>query len=104
MKIAYVSMYVNDLEKMKDVPIWFAHAEHDNTIPVSASKTAVDKLTELGAKEVHFTMYSDDEMNAAGADSSPDSTYSYHHVELAVMEDDTYMEWLYSLSSNARTE
>ena len=35
-------------------------------------------------------------MIAAGADPAPDATYSYHHVELAVMEDDAYMEWMFS--------
>ena len=87
---------VENLDKMKDVPIWFAHAANDNTIPAEESRKAVEKLKQLGAKDVHFTEYSDEEMNAAGADGNPDSTYSYHHVELAVMEDDAYMEWLYS--------
>lgn len=84
-----------NLKEITDVPIWFAHAENDNTIPVSSSETAVKALDKLNAKEVHFTKYTDAEMNAAGADPSPDSTYSYHHVELAVMEDDAYMEWLF---------
>lgn len=92
----YSNTAMNQLEKIKDIPIWFAHAEHDNTIPVENSRNAVEKLKELGAKEVEFTEYSDEEMNAAGADSAPDSTYSYHHVELAVMEDDAYLDWLYN--------
>ena len=92
----YSNTAMNQLEKIKDIPIWFAHAEHDNTIPVENSRNAVDKLKELGAEEVKFTEYSDEEMNAAGADSAPDSTYSYHHVELAVMEDDAYLDWLYN--------
>lgn len=93
----YSTSAMGQLEKIKEIPIWFAQAEHDNTIPIENSRNAVDKLNELGAKEVRFTEYTDDEMNAAGADASPDSTYSYHHVELAVMEDDEYMDWLYSL-------
>lgn len=84
-----------NLEKMKDVPIWFAQAEHDGTIPITESRNAYKKLTDLGATDVHFTEYTDDEMNAAGAEASNDSTYSYHHVELAVMEDDAYQEWLF---------
>ncbi len=92
----YSNTAMAQLEKIKDIPIWFAQAEHDNTIPIENSRKAVEKLQELGAKEVNFTAYSDDEMNAAGADAAPDSTYSYHHVELAVMEDDAYMDWLYT--------
>ena len=89
-----------NLEKMKDVPVWFAHAEHDNTIPVSATKIASQALETLGAREVRTTIYSDDNMNAVGADPSPDATYSYHHVELAVMQDETYMEWLFEQVKN----
>ncbi len=84
-----------NLKNMVNVPVWFAHAKNDNTIPASNSETAVKALENLGAKEVRFTEYTDEEMNAAGADSAPDATYSYHHVELAVMEDDAYMEWLF---------
>ena len=84
-----------NLSKMTEVPIWFAQAEHDNTIPISASESAVAALENLGPKEVRFTKYSDQNMDAVGADNAPDSTYSYHHVELAVMQDETYMEWLF---------
>ena len=86
------------IEKMKDVSIWFAHAAGDNTIPVSASRTAVSALENMGAAEVKYTEYSDEEMNLAGADGDPDSTYSYHHVELAVMEDPAFREWLFAHS------
>ncbi len=91
----YSNTAMNQLEKIKDIPIWFAQAEHDNTIPVENSRNAVKRLEDLGAKEVKFTEYSDAEMDAAGADAAPDSTYSYHHVELAVMEDEDYLDWLY---------
>ena len=94
----YSPKAVENLDKMKGIPIWFAHAQHDGTIPAQYSQNAVDKLEKLGAKEVRFTEYTDEEMNAAGADSAPDSTYSYHHVELAVMEDDAYKQWLFSLN------
>ncbi len=92
----YATNATMNLKNMLDVPVWFAQATHDNTIPVSASQIAVKSLEKQGAKEVKYTEYSDEEMNAAGADSAPDSTYSYHHVELAVMEDPAYQEWLFS--------
>lgn len=44
----------------------------------------------------------DEIMNDAGAFPDSESTYSYHHVELAVMEDDTYMEWLYGSAGNVQ--
>ena len=89
--VNYSDTAVKNLEKMKDVPIWLAHAEHDNTIPSDESV----KIKTAGAGEVKLTIYSDEEMNASGADSDPDSTYSYHHVELAVMEDEAYKDWLF---------
>ena len=94
--VNYSDTAVKNLEKMKDVPIRLAHAEHDNTIPAGESLKIRDALEAAGAKEVKLKIYSDEEMNAAGADSAPDSTYSYHHVELAVMEDEEYKDWLFS--------
>ncbi len=92
----YSKSAVDNIDKIKDIPVRFAHAVNDGTIPVSETRTAYDKLQKAGAKEVLVKEYSDDEMNEAGAEPSNESTYSYHHVELAVMEDDEYMEWLYS--------
>ncbi len=92
----YSANSMTNLKEIVDIPIWIAHAKNDKTIPASSSETAVKALEKLGAVEVHFTEYSDEEMNAAGADSSPEATYSYHHVELAVMEDDAYMEWMFT--------
>ncbi len=85
------------LSTIKDIPIWFLHAKNDGTIPSTESEDAVKALQDAGAKDVRLKLFSDDEMNAAGAFPDNDSTYSYHHVELAVMEDDSYMEWLYGL-------
>lgn len=92
----YSDRAVRDLVRMKDTPLWIAHAEHDKTIPSSESLKINESLTSAGAREVKLTIYSDDEMNAVGGDPAPDATYSYHHVELAVMEDEAYKEWLYS--------
>ena len=94
--LTYCPEASSGFEKMKNVPVWFAHATGDNTIPVSASRDAVAALEKLGAREIRFTEYTDEQMNASGADGAPDATYSYHHVELAVMEDDTYQEWLFN--------
>ncbi|MCR4674916.1 MAG: alpha/beta hydrolase, partial [Lachnospiraceae bacterium] len=94
--LPYSTHVASRFEDMKDVPIWICHASGDNTIPVTASQNAVKKLEALSATEVHYTEYTDEEMNSFGASSDPDATYSYHHVELAVMETDSYMEWLFS--------
>lgn len=93
----YADEAKRDLAKIKDIPVWFLHAKNDGTIPSKESEDAAKVLQDLGAKDVRLKLFSDDEMNAAGAFPDNDSTYSYHHVELAVMVDDTYMEWLYGL-------
>ncbi|MCR5468245.1 MAG: dienelactone hydrolase family protein [Lachnospiraceae bacterium] len=96
--VNYSNTAKQNLENMKDVPIWIAQAENDNTIPVSEGQFVYDRLQMCDPKDVRIKIYTDEEMNAAGADAAPDSTYSYHHVEIAVMEDDTYMEWLFEQS------
>ena len=90
--LTYAPNAVLNLDKMAEVPIWFAHATNDKTIPVTASQNAVNSLAGV---EVLFTEYSDDNMEAVGADIDPNSTYSFHHVELAVFNDDSYMTWLF---------
>ena len=95
--LMYSDSATANISKMKDVPLFILHAEHDGTIPFTDSQKAVDILNKAGAKDVRLKGFTDEEMNAAGGSSDKDSTYSYHHVELAVMEDDSYMEWLYGL-------
>ena len=92
----YTGRAVDSLETLADTPVWFAHAEHDAAVPVWASQEAYDTLKKAGNADVHLTVYTDEEMNAAGADPSPEATVSYHHVEAAVMPDDAYKEWLFS--------
>lgn len=91
----YSKTAMNDLEGIVNIPIWIAAAENDGTIPSENSKNLYNKLEELGAKSNKITIYSDEEMNAAGGSSDPNSTFSYHHVEMAVMEDEAYAKWLF---------
>ena len=96
--LGYSRNSFKNLEKMKDVPVYFCHAKNDGTIAASTSETAAKILESVGAADVNIKIFSDDEMNAVGASPDNNNTYSYHHVELAVMSVDTYMEWLYSNS------
>lgn len=98
----YADEAKRDLPKIKDIPIWFLHAENDGTISSEESKKAFKSLQDAGAHNVRIKLFTDEEMNDAGAFPDSESTYSYHHVELAVMEDDTYMEWLYGSAGNAQ--
>lgn len=75
-----------------------AQAEHDETIPVQVSRDAAAAIEAAGNPSVTLRIYTDDEMNAAGARLGSSETYSFHHVELAVMEPpefDRYAEWLF---------
>jgi len=94
----YSKNSMKHLEKIVHIPMWIAQAENDHTIPSENGKNLYKNLTELGAKEVKLRIYTDEEMNAAGGSPEPNSKFSYHHVEMAVMEDEAYAEWLFSHS------
>ncbi|WP_346676898.1 prolyl oligopeptidase family serine peptidase [Erysipelatoclostridium sp. An173] len=46
------------IESIKDVPIWFIHAENDDTVSVDYSKTFESRLEAVGA-EVHTSYFAD---------------------------------------------
>lgn len=87
--------------KMKDVPLYIAQAENDETIPSSVGKQAAEKLAEAGG-DVTLRVFSDAEMEAAGARHGQEQTYSFHHVELALLENDEYARWLFDRSLSDR--
>lgn len=92
----YSETVYKQVDQIVNLPIWIAHAKNDNTIQSTYSQQMYDALLEKSANRVQLKIYSDEEMNAAGGSSNPNSTYSYHHVELAVMEDEAYAKWLFS--------
>ncbi len=92
----YSPRSVAGLSKITETPIWLAQAEHDQTIPVTCSREAYEAIKKAGNPDVRFTEYDDAQMEEAGGINDPDSTYSFHHVELAVMEDAAYKEWLFA--------
>ena len=83
------------LSELTDIPVWIAQAERDETIPSEVGKSAAAALTEAGNPNVKLTIYTDEEMNACGAVFGQEQLYSFHHVELAVMEDEAYARWLF---------
>ena len=83
---------------LKDIPVTVCQAESDETIPVDAGRAVAKALTDAGNEQVTLRVYTDEEMFAAGAALGYSETYSFHHVELAVMEDETYAQWLFSQS------
>ena len=61
--------------------------------------SAAEALKAAGNSNVLLRVYTDDEMIAAGATHGREYVYSFHHVELAVMEDEAYAQWLFSWQS-----
>ena len=86
------------LPEVTDTPIWIAQAENDETISSEIGKKAAQILEEAGNQQIQLKIYSDEEMEAHGAKHGSEQTYSFHHVELAVLEDDSYSEWMFSKS------
>ena len=83
------------LPQMAGIPLYIAQAENDETIPVSVGKQTAELFGEAGG-DVTLKVFSDEEMEAAGAVHGQEQTYSFHHVELALLENEDYAEWLFS--------
>ena len=60
-------------------------------------KQAAEALKQAGG-DVTLKIFTDEEMEAAGAVHGQEQTYSFHHVELAVLQTQDYAEWLFSHS------
>ncbi len=90
--LSYSQDSTRNLELMKDVPTWFAHATNDNVIPVTISKSAVETLERMGAKDVRLTELTDKEMLSVGA------LTGYHQADYAVMAYPEFSDWLFNQS------
>ena len=97
---SYLGLNTEDIVKMKDIPLWIAHATTDPTVPVTDSRMVYQTLTEAGSTVVKYTEYSDEEMTEAGVTEAMGN----HSVEAVVLEDVEYMEWLFSQNLNKETE
>ena len=86
------------LATLTDIPVRIAQAERDETIPVEVGRAVAEALAKAGNPRVTLRVYSDEEMNACGAAYGRSENYSFHHVELAVMQDADYAEWLFGQS------
>ncbi len=77
---AYADQYITDdqLNAIKNVPMWFTHAKDDTTvIPDDFTVATYNRLVAAGAKDVHFTFW-DDVRDTSGLYKNEDgSAYSY---------------------------
>jgi len=59
-----VDAFKQELKGIVDVPIWIMHAQNDPTTDSRTSSLAYEALTEMGAKQVHLTLYDDAYMDS----------------------------------------
>ncbi len=68
-----------DIENMKNLPIWFIHAKTDNVVPADQHVVPTyNRLIEAGAKDVHLSLF-DNVVDTSGLYQNADGTpYEYH--------------------------
>jgi predicted peptidase len=106
----------SDIQKLKNLPIWFTAAKTDTVLPPSIyAVPTYDRLVKAGAKDVHFT-YFDKVVDTTGLYKKTDGTpyeYSGHWSWIYVYnnqcvdringKDTTIMEWLASKAISKAT-
>ncbi len=89
--LAYQSQYISDeqIQKIKDIPIWFVHSRDDGTtIPDKTVVPVYNRLISAGAKNVHFSFY-DHVTDITGFFGGEDYYYNGH------------WSWIYSHANHA---
>ncbi|WP_299531715.1 alpha/beta hydrolase-fold protein [Ulvibacterium sp.] len=89
--LAYHSQFITDeqLQKIKDVPIWFLHSKDDPvTLPDETVVPLYKRLMEANAQNVHFSYY-DNVKDITGFFGGPN--YRYHG----------HFSWIYSHANHA---
>ena len=85
---AYKDSFVedSDIQKLKDLPIWFIHAANDQT--VNANNFVIptyQRLMAAGAKDVHFSYFVD----VRGTDGNPNgNSYQGHYSWIYIFRDE----------------
>ncbi|WP_425236116.1 prolyl oligopeptidase family serine peptidase [Ulvibacterium sp.] len=89
--LAYHSQFITDeqLQKIKDVPMWFLHSKDDPvTLPDETVVPLYKRLMEANAQNVHFSYY-DNVVDITGFFGGPN--YRYHG----------HFSWIYSHANHA---
>jgi predicted peptidase len=92
--LAYRSQYISDeqIESIKDVPIWFVHAADDQTTkPQQTVLPVYKRLMAAGAKNVHLSYY-DHVVDITGFFGGEDYHYTGH------------WSWVYSHANHCRLD
>ncbi|NNE75576.1 MAG: prolyl oligopeptidase family serine peptidase, partial [Pricia sp.] len=89
--LAFQNEYITDeqVEKIKDIPIWFVHSKDDQTTkPDETVVPLYHRLIAAGAKETHFSYY-DNVTDITGFFGGDDYLYNGH------------WSWIYSHANHA---
>jgi predicted peptidase len=102
-----------DIENMKNLPIWFVHAKTDNVVPADQYVIPTyNRLVEAGAMDVHLSLF-DNVVDTSGLYKNDDGTpyeYNGHWSWIYVYNNDvmktidgktvSLMEWLANQTLN----
>ncbi len=69
--------HLQDVEKLKDKPIWVFHGTKDNVVPISESENMVQFLKKFGNAKVKFTIYPEANHNAWDATYANPELYDW---------------------------
>ena len=85
---AFQDQYISDeqIESIKNIPIWFIHAENDGTVNVSKTTNATfERLKKANAPDIHYSYYID----------VLDTSRVYDYVLGSQYKYDAHWSWVY---------
>lgn len=84
---------LDDLEALKDLPVWLFHAISDPINTVDGSRDRYNKLLEVGNTKVKYTELSDDDMKSFGIGYL--SPYEFHATNVVMANTSGVIDWLF---------
>lgn len=84
---------LDDLEALKDLPVWLFHATSDPINTVDGSRDRYNKLLEVGNTKVKYTELSDDDMKSFGIGYL--SPYEFHATNVVMANTPGIIDWLF---------
>lgn len=93
---------LDDLEALKDLPIWLFHAASDPVNKVEGSRDRYNKLVEIGNTKVKYTELSDDEMKSFGIGYF--SPFEFHATNVVMANTPGVTEWLFEQKKEITNE
>ena len=91
---AYADQYISDeqIQSIKNIPMWFIHAENDGTVNISLHTNATYKrLQDAGATDLHYSHY----------DNVVDTSRKYD-VDGAQYEYNGHWSWIYLFNDECK--